>query len=90
MKASELLKCQILQSQIKSLVEINSAIAKQIDINVDRLFEINHFQKSINEQLDKYKLELSIFDELELDKDDCIKLLGITVDVQKTIENSQH
>jgi len=75
MKASELLRCQILQNQIMSLMAVNNEIAKQIDLNKERLHEVNYLQVSVNTQLDKYKKELSAFDNLVLSNDDCVKLL---------------
>ena len=78
MKASDLLKCQILQNQIKSLMTCNDEIAKQINLNKDRLHEVNYLQVSVNEQLDKYKKELSIFDNLVLSNNDCVRLLGFS------------
>lgn len=78
MKASDLLKCQILQNQIKSLMICNDEIAKQINLKKDRLHEVNYLQVSVNEQLDKYKKELSVFDDLVLSNDDCVRLLGFS------------
>lgn len=78
MKTSDLLKCQILQNQIKSLMIINNEIAKQINLEKERLHEVNNLQKSVNEQLDIYKKELSIFDEIVLSNDDCARFLGLS------------
>ncbi len=76
MKVSDLIKCQIIQNQVKALMDVNSQIANQMQLNRDRLYEVKDYQKSVNEQLDKYKQELSVFDDVVISNEDCLKQLG--------------
>lgn len=78
MKTSDLIKCQILQNQVKSLMVVNNAITQQIDINSPYIHAIMLLQQSVNLQLDKYKEELTLFDDLNISDEDSLKLLGFT------------
>jgi len=78
MKASDLLKAQILSNQIQSLMAVNNEISKQIDLRRERLYEVKDLQVAVNEQLDKYKGELSFLDDLIIPDADCIKTLNLT------------
>ena len=77
MNVSDLLKCQILKNQINSLMAVNDEISKQFELSRERLYEVKDIQMAVNEQLDKYKLELDAFNELVLPNDECIRVLGL-------------